>query len=126
MKATRRGFLMAAGLAALPAGTAPAEDDLAVLGRRLRGLLSGPDPARHVAEVYLAGLGGIGWRDAALDLGMPALLAPASGIVEPDALRTWLGARIREDFAVGAVIGVDGWRLSRTEVGACVLASGVA
>jgi hypothetical protein len=117
---------MAAGLAALPAGTAPAEDDLAVLGRRLRGLLSGPDSARHVAEAYLAGLGGIGWRDAALDLGMPAVLAPASGIVEPDTLRAWLGERIREDFAMGAVIDVDGWRLSRTEVGACVVTLGVA
>ena len=125
MPATRRGFLVAAGLAALPA-VATADDELVVLGRRLTGLLSGPESAHHIAVAYLSGLGGTGWRRAALDLDMPAVLAPASGITELDSLRTWLGARIRADFESGDVIEVDGWRLSRAEVGACVLASGVA
>ncbi len=57
---------------------------------------------------------------------MPVVLAPIAGIVDADRLRTWLGARIRQDFAAGTTIDVAGWRLSRTEVGACVLAFGVA
>jgi len=123
MPTTRRGFLVAAGIAALPITPAPADDALAALGRRLAGLLGGVASARHVAAVYL---NGTDWRRAALALEMPAVLAPASAILEPDALRTWLGARIRADFETGAVIDVAGWRLSRTEVGACVLTSGVA
>ena len=76
MVATRRRFLMAAGLTALPLADAPARDGLAALGRRLTGLLSGPASARHVGAAYLRGRGGIGWRQAALDLDMPAVMAP--------------------------------------------------
>jgi hypothetical protein len=126
MPATRRQLMLACGMAGLPGGTAVASDDLAILGRRLRGLLSIPRAARQIASAYLDGAGGAGWRQAALNLGMPAMLAAAEGIDTAEALRTWLGARIRADFAMGAVIDVDGWRLSRTEVGACVLAFGVA
>ena len=99
-----------------------AEDDLTALGRRLAGLLRGVESAKHIAAAYL---GGTDWRRAALDLDMPAVLATASRLTGPDALRAWLGERIRADFAAGAVIDVDGWRLSRTEVGACVLTLGV-
>jgi len=125
MSTTRRGVLVAAALVALPAGKAPADDHLAILGRRLMGLLDGPASACRIASAYLAGIGGTDFRRVAVDLGMPAMLAPARGIVETEALRTWLGTRIRTDFETGAVVDVDGWRLSRTEVGACVLVAGV-
>ncbi|HME20109.1 MAG TPA: hypothetical protein VKI44_01870 [Acetobacteraceae bacterium] len=117
--------MVAAALVALPAGKAPADDHLAILGRRLMGLLDGPASACRIASAYLAGIGGTDFRRVAVDLGMPAMLAPARGIVETEALRTWLGTRIRTDFETGAVVDVDGWRLSRTEVGACVLVAGV-
>jgi len=123
MAATRRELMAASALALFP-GTALAGDGLTVLGRRLSGLLASPESAYHVASAYLQGLDGIGWRRAALALDMPSVLAPVSSLVSTDSLRAWLGARIRADFDEGAVIDVDGWRLSRTEVGACVLAVG--
>jgi hypothetical protein len=125
VSATRRGLLVAAGLIALPAGEAPADDYLAILGRRLMGLLNGPTSACRVAAAYVAGTGGTDFRHAAVELGMLAMLAPVRGIVETEALRTWLGTRIRTDFETGAVINVDGWRLSCTEIGACVLVASV-
>lgn len=126
MPATRRGFLLAAGAAALPMAAGPAEDELTTIGHRLLGLLSGTDAAHHVARTYLSEIGGLDWRHAVQDLDMPVTLAPIAEIADADTLRKWLGARIREDFAAGAAIDVAGWRLSRTEVGACVLAFGVA
>ena len=57
---------------------------------------------------------------------MPADLRRRLG---PDALasRARLGRRIdklcRGDFAAGDVVSVDGWLLSRTEAGLCVLAA---
>jgi len=121
MSATRRMLLVAFGMTALPVVTARGGDDLADLGRRLKGLLNDPDAARRVATAYLTDIEATDFRRAAADLGMPALLAPAGRISETSALRSWLGARIRHDFATGWVIDVAGWRLSRTEVGACLL-----
>ena len=126
MTATRRGLLLMAGLLAVPDGGTRTEDNLAVLGRRLRGLLNGPGSARRIAAAYLAGVGAPDYRHAAVDLDMAEVLAPANGIAGATALRTWMGTRIRADFETGAVIDVDGWRLSRTEVGACLLAASVA
>jgi hypothetical protein len=121
MTATRRTLLLAVGALAMPFREVRAEDDLVMLGRRLAGLLNGPVAARHVATAYLGETGETDFRHAAEALGMPAALAPAREISGTQALRTWLGARIRADFEMGAVIEVDGWRLSRTEVGACVV-----
>jgi hypothetical protein len=125
MPATRRRLLATAGLAAWPADRSVAGDSLAVLGYRLRRLLSGANSAHHIAAAYLAGIAETDYRRAAVDLGMPAILAPTDRIVGMDGLRAFLGSRIRADFATGAVIDVDGWRLSRTEVGACLLAASV-
>jgi hypothetical protein len=121
MTATRRTILLVAGAFALPFREVRAEDDLVMLGRRMAGLLNGPLAARHVATAYLAETGETDFRHGAEELGMPATLAPAREISGTQALRTWLGARIRADFEMGAVIELDGWRLSRTEVGACVV-----
>lgn len=126
MKATRRELLAAAGLAALPVRGAGAADHLAVQGRRLEGLLSRPDAARRVASTYLACVGKTDSGQAAVDLGMPAVLAPMDQIAGMEASRAWLGSRIRADFEMGAVVDVDGWLLSRTEVGACLLVAGMA
>jgi hypothetical protein len=126
MPTTRRGMLLAAGWAALPAGQAGENARLAELGRRLAGLLSGTHAARQIAAGYLAATGETDSRKAAVALNLPAVLAPANRIVAPEQLRRWLGARIREDFATGAVLDVAGWRLSRTEVGVCLLVSAVA
>jgi hypothetical protein len=126
MRATRRGLLAAAGLAVLPVTRTRAADRLEVLARRLIGLLGRPDSARHIAAAYLAGIEKTNWRRAALDLDMPEVLAPMDRITGTTASRAWLGSRIRADFEAGAVIDVDGWRLSRTEVGACLLVAGVA
>jgi hypothetical protein len=93
-------------------------------GRRLAGLLQETDAARFIATSYLASVGETDWYRAALRLDMPAVLGPFDTIVEPEAARRWLGERIRGDFGIGAIIDVDDWRLSRTEVGACVLAMG--
>jgi len=89
-------------------------------------MLSGATSARRVAAAYLAGVGKTDMRRAALDLDMPAVLAPLDLIPGTTAARAWLGSRIRADFATGEVVDVDGWRLSRTEVGACLLVAGVA
>ena len=62
---------------------------------------------------------------AAEALEMDAVLAPLDGIAGTAAAREFLGRRIRAVFAAGAVLNVDGWRLSRTEVGACLLAASV-
>jgi hypothetical protein len=99
---------------------------LEVLGHRLKGLLGRPDSARHIAATYLDGSGQTDWRRAAVDLDIPAVFAPMHRIAGTTASRAWLGSRIRADFEAGAIIGVDGWRLSRTEVGACLLVAGVA
>ena len=115
-----------AGLAAMPAAVATAPDGMTVLGHRLTGLLRHPSTARRIAGAYLAGTGHADPRQAALDLDMPSVLAPIHRIAGSAASRAWLGARIRADFAAGAVLDVDGWRLSRTEVGACLLVAGVA
>lgn len=126
MRATRRGLLAVAGLAAMSATGARADDRLARHGRRLRGMLDQPDSAHRVSDAYLTGIGNPDWRSAALALEMPAVLAPMEQVTGRAAARAWLGSRIRSDFAAGAVIDVDGWQLSRTEVGACLLVAGVA
>jgi hypothetical protein len=128
---TRRDILTVAGLAVLPIGGASAHDrspggDLVAHGRRLTELMTLPEAARKIAAVYLGGISETDWRQAAIDLEMPAVLAPSAEISETGTLRAWMGARIRADFDAGAIISVDGWRLSRTEVGACVLIAGVA
>jgi len=126
MVATRRRFLVVAALAALPADQAPAGDRMTVMALRLTELVSGTTAARRIAATYLAEVPETDFRRAAIGLDMPAVLAPAEGTMETFALRTWLGARIRADFEMGAVIDVAGWRLSRTEVGACLLVASVA
>ena len=124
---TRRQVLAAAGLAAaglelLAGNLAPADDAITARGRTLAAMLRLPAAADRIAAAYLAETCETDWRRAAARLDMAAVLAP----MDPRDARTWLGQRIRQDFAVGAVVAVDGWRLSRTEVGACLLAAGVA
>jgi hypothetical protein len=126
MATTRRRLLAAAGFATLEATTARADDRLARHGRRLARLLRGPESARGIARAYLAGTGEINAYRAATALNMGTVLAPFDSVQGAVAARAWLGARIRADFTDGAVIEVDGWRLSRTEVGACLLAADVA
>jgi hypothetical protein len=113
------------GIAALPARSAMATDLTAARGRRLAGLLTRPDTARDIAAAYLAGIGETDARRAAAALDMEAVLAPLDDMAGTSASREFLGARIRADFAAGAVLDVDGWRLSRTEVGACLLVASV-
>jgi hypothetical protein len=125
MGATRRWLLAAAGLAAIPAVRTHAADDMTVQARRLTGMLNHPESAHRIAAAYLAGTGKTDSRRAALELDMPAVLAPMDRIAGVTASRAFLGARIRADFEAGAVIDVDGWRLSRTEVGACLLVASV-
>ena len=105
------------------------EDDAAagiVLKRGTLGYVpQNPRPRAEAAQTVLSHiLSGRGLDRAALRLDMPAVLSPFDTIVEPEAARRWLGERIRGDFGIGAIIDVDDWRLSRTEVGACVLAMG--
>jgi hypothetical protein len=126
MRATRRRLLAVAGCAALPMIWARAADPLVVLARRLSDSLGRPAAAHHIAAAYLAGIGGVDWRRAALDLDMPAILAPMEHIAGVAEARAWLEWRVRADFEAGAVMDVDGWRLSRVEVGTCVLVTGVA
>jgi hypothetical protein len=126
MATTRRRLLMATGFATLEVTTTHADGRLARHGRRLARLLRGPESARGIADAYLAGVGEINAHRAATALNMGAVLAPLDRIQGQVAARAFLGARIRADFADGAVIEVDGWRLSRTEVGACLLAADVA
>jgi hypothetical protein len=126
MRATRRRLLTVAGWAALPAGLVFSTDGpVTPLARRLTLLLREPESARRIAAAWLASIGETDPRRAARDLDMEKILAPLDGIAGTTA-RAWLGARIRADFAEGAVLDVDGWRLSRTEVGACLLATGEA
>jgi hypothetical protein len=123
MRATRRWLMAAAGLAAIP--IAPGTNDLTVQGRRLVGLLHRPESARRIAVAYLSGIGASDARRAAMDLNMETALAPLNQIAGATAARAWLGSQIRADFEAGAVIDLDGWRLSRTEVGACLLVASV-
>jgi hypothetical protein len=126
MAATRRVLLAAAGCAALPAQRGFPGDEPTRQGRHLKGLLRGSHSAHLVAAAYMAGIGRTDMRRAAQDLDMRSVLAPLDLSGSPAASRAWLGARIRADFAEGAVIDVDGWRLSRTEVGACLLVADAA
>ena len=120
MAVTRRGLLAAVGLAALP--VAQIGDRLSSQRRRLARLTRTAEPPHRIARAYLAATGAHRTAlGAALDLDMPRVLAPLEQIAGAASARAWLGARIRADFAEGAVIDVDGWRLSRTEVGACLL-----
>ena len=122
MRATRRALMTIIGLTAAGARTG---DRLSDQGHRLKRMLGRPESARHIAAAYLSSVGMTDSRRAALDLNMPGVLAPMDRIAEVAASRAWLGSRIRADFAAGAVIDVDGWRLSRTEVGACLLVADV-
>jgi hypothetical protein len=126
MRATRRRLLAATGCAALTMTSVHPADPLVILARRLNDLLGRPAAAHHIAAAYLAGIGGVDWRRAALELDMPAILAPLERIAGVAEARAWLDARVRSDFEAGAVMDVDGWRLSRAEVGTCVLVTGVA
>ena len=126
MRGTRRRLLAAAGCAALPVTRAHAADPLDALARRLNDLLGRPAAAHRIAGAWLAGAGGVDWRRAALDLDMLAILAPMERIVGVAEARAWLASRVRADFEAGAVVDVNGWRLSRAEVGTCVLVTGVA
>jgi hypothetical protein len=121
MAATRRRLLAVVGLASLPPRRTIAGDGIATQRRRLARLTRKAEPARRIAKAYLAGIGATDAHRAALDLDMPFVLAPLDQIAGTAAARAWLGSRIRADFGEGAVIDVDGWRLSRTEVGVCLM-----
>jgi hypothetical protein len=120
----------AVGFAAAPDGNMTADGSMTAHRRRLSGLLSEPASARLVAAAYMAAIGDsfgeANLHRAAMDLEMPAVLAPMHRIAGAAASRAWLGIRIRADFEEGAVVDVDGWRLSRTEVGVCLLVAGAA
>jgi hypothetical protein len=123
MAATRRGvlgFLLAVSPAARVAG-----DDTARHARRLSELLASPPAAHSIAAAYLRGVGLADSARAANALRIDTVLAPLDHISDDTAARAYLGRCIRDDFAAGAVIEVDGWRLSRTEVGACLLVASV-
>jgi hypothetical protein len=123
MAATRRGVL--GFLLAVSPGTRAAADDTARNARRLNELLASPSAARSIAVAYLRGAGLADPARAARDLEIDTVLASLDGICEHAAAREYLGRCIRNDFATGAVLEVDGWRLSRTEVGACLLVASV-
>jgi hypothetical protein len=121
---TRRGALAGIVWSALPFDRLRAEAKPATRGQRLAGLSRDRNAARRIAAAFLADIGESDCHRAALDLDIATTLRPMDSITETQALRTFLGARIRADFATGAVIAVDGWLLSRTEVGACLLVAG--
>ena len=124
MTVTRRSMIGLAALAVAPRGAAA--DPMAAIAGRLAALHASPADACAIARAYVSASGADTWRAAAGPLDMARVLAPAAAIDDPATLRAWLGARIRADFAEGAVVDVDGWRLSRTEVGACLLVAGAA
>ena len=106
------------GTAWAASSTTPHDPVASTLSR----LLGHPESAVVVGRAYLL---------IAPDAREPARLidllsASCDGLAldaDLDTLRPRLGRRIRQDFAEGRVVDVDGWRLSLTEARLCGLAA---
>ena len=110
----RREFLsVSALLAASSLGPRPSRaSDAAPWSAR------GSDSAAHIGRAYLAKHEDE--RDVdVLRAHLGDLVSQSGG----DGLAERAGARIREDFATGRTVQVDGWLLSRTEARLCALAA---
>ena len=117
---TRRRLLALAAAAGIGAAAWRLADDGVADSpeARLAAVLGDRDAARSVGERYLAGRPGERDEQALLrllrPLGDPELLAR-------DELGTRVRRAVREDFAQGRVVLVDGWYLSETEARLCAL-----
>ena len=121
----RRTFLrlasVAAALGPLPAWAWPAPDAAPPAG--LEQIFRHPDSAIVIGRRYLSRYPDEGPPEA---LAADLLRASGGG---PAAARTDLRARVRQDFARGDTVLLDGWVLARSECHACAavaLAAGAA
>ena len=130
----RRGFLVTAvGLAAttlaarfaLPHERERIDDDTATDAGRLVRAFSSPESAAELGRAYLATASRE--RSPALLVDRIAASLPAGYKVlrtaDDGQLKSLLARRLKEDFAAGNTVTVDGWVISRTEARLCALAA---
>ena len=112
--------LLAGGIAGAPASAASAA--LTSRRRLLNIVFPNPSSARAVGLTCLrAGVPPRPWAT------LEASLANGSGLelMQDAQIVAAVDSRLRADFAAGALVVVDGWMLSRTEVDLFVLAAGM-
>jgi len=126
MDIPRRSFVLgtaSTGLSLLgnPIDTRSA-DGARHLAKRLRALSRDPVSARFVGEAYAA------LFPQEMGAGLPELILSSlpperrtAAVADDRALAAGLAARVRDDFAQGHTVTIDGWLLSRTEARLCAL-----
>ena len=117
------GGLSVARLNPFASSSAAAEETAAALSDALGGLFRHPESVRAVGLAYLARYPLQGRAEqwlAALcaerDTGMPALCRR-----DREELRAWVAGAIREDFAAGRIVDLNGWQLAETEATLCAV-----
>jgi hypothetical protein len=93
------------------------------LAARLRTLIVDHAAARRLGRLYIRQVPA---EDdprtlARLTLALPETQQADAIDLDHNSLRVRLDARVREDFASGATVQLDGWVLSRTEARLCAL-----
>jgi hypothetical protein len=78
------------------------------------------DAVRAVGEAYLRQLGRDTTRESILEAARGALKAIDRSRDQPGAIRALVGA-VRDDFARGRSVQLEGWILARTEAEICAL-----
>jgi len=115
----RRRFLAAAGAGIAAAVLPAAWTSPAAAGALLRDAFADPQAAARIGRAYLAdrpadeALGGF--------LDRLARRVRDAAPLDPPAVRAWLGAEVRADFAAGRLVLVDGWLLAPSEAAAMAL-----
>lgn len=115
---TRRGFvkwMVAFGTLSPGIVQAAARPRAESTARRLLAAWSHPDSAKEIGRVYLVG------HPAEADATLLCHYLEST-CVQPERGRPDWSAVIRDDFARGNTVVVDGWVLSRTEARLCALA----
>jgi hypothetical protein len=102
------------------ASWASARSDTASLHSRLVALFTDPGSARTIGLAYLRT---VGEAEASPERLVQAISGASEAVMASSELKRVIGARIRSDFAEGAIVTVDGWMLSRTEARLCALAA---
>jgi hypothetical protein len=94
--------------------------EAAPLAPALAALFSDRRSAEAIGAAYLRSLDR---TEVSTERLMRELAVDDASTMTPARLKRAIGARIRRDFAEGAVVTIDGWMLSQTEARLCGLVS---
>ncbi len=109
----------------IPLGNPPAaaKENVVALSETLDGLFRNPQSVRALGHAYLERFPQQGRPEQWLSALCAARSAHMSTLCQcgREELRAWVDKAIREDFAAGRMVDLDGWQLAETEATLCAV-----